>query len=519
MLCRCETCKTRKVKCDRVQPSCGWCARNSQICLYKERKKPGLRAGYGKELEQRLDRLETIIQSQGRLIETRILQGGSHSNHGFTHDAPSYSSSSEPSAANRLSHHGFQSHERSSSFSATHQASRTLSILRDPSLNSPPDGITRNIGHPPISSGISPTLVLSQAAIDASISRRDYAHNESTHQMPVPLYPSRRRSFLDPENALPPYDLLYTLVDLYFEHINTWCPILHRRTTLDMFFGPNPLEEENRILLYAIVATTLRFSTDTRLNEDNRQRYYDAAKQKVLMYGLENSSVTALQALVILALDFVGSSNGPPGWKLLALIARSVIQLGLSVESTSSIVPNMFPSIYTLRANVLPDAKTWIEDECRRRLFWMAYLLDRYSTIATAFDFALDEREIDRKLPCKEEFFTRNQPVETRWFEVQERTDSVTLPENVGSFGLYMEVIGILSRIHLFLKRPVDIGSLADVEQWQATYKKLDSELSTWECHLPKEYAFDTSSRIFNISKNSRSVHCGWVMLHASYQT
>lgn len=39
---------------DRTQPSCGWCTRNAQVCEYKERKKPGLRAGYGKELEQRL---------------------------------------------------------------------------------------------------------------------------------------------------------------------------------------------------------------------------------------------------------------------------------------------------------------------------------------------------------------------------------------------------------------------------------------------------------------------------------
>ena len=50
----CELCKQRKVKCDRMQPSCGWCTRNGQRCEYKERKKPGLRAGYGKELEQRL---------------------------------------------------------------------------------------------------------------------------------------------------------------------------------------------------------------------------------------------------------------------------------------------------------------------------------------------------------------------------------------------------------------------------------------------------------------------------------
>ena len=47
---------------------------------------------------------------------------------------------------------------------------------------------------------------------------------------------------------------------------------------------------------------------------------------------------------------------------------------------------------------VLPEPTSFIEDESRRRLFWMVYLLDRYATVATAFEFALDEKEIDRKL-------------------------------------------------------------------------------------------------------------------------
>lgn len=357
-----------------------------------------------------------------------------------------------------------------------------------------------------------------QPAEDAS--QDDYTRNESSLKVPVNLFSNQEQSLADPELDLPPYDLLYALVDLYFEHVNTWCPILHRRTTLNTFFGPSPLEEVDRIVLYAIVATSLRFSTDPRLNEQNRKRYHDSSKQKVLLYGLENSSVKALQALVILALDFVGSSNGPPGWKLLALIARSVVQLGLAVESSSSLVASTYPSIYTLRAVILPEPENWIEDESRRRLFWMVYLLDRYSTIATAFDFALDDKDIERKLPCKDEFFIKNQPVETRWFNhTGSRADYMSHAGNVGSFGLWVEILGILSRIHLFLKRPVDIGALSDVEEWQSTYRKLDSELTSWEFNLPTEYAFENSSRLFNASKSNKTVHCDWVMLHATYQT
>lgn len=57
----CETCKLRKVKCDRGQPSCGWCLKNGQPCEYKERKKPGLRAGYGRELESKLAEQATVL--------------------------------------------------------------------------------------------------------------------------------------------------------------------------------------------------------------------------------------------------------------------------------------------------------------------------------------------------------------------------------------------------------------------------------------------------------------------------
>ncbi|CAK3754342.1 related to Zn(II)2Cys6 transcriptional activator [Lecanosticta acicola] len=323
------------------------------------------------------------------------------------------------------------------------------------------------------------------------------------------------------DQDFPPYDLLYALTDLFFKHINTWCPILHRRSTLDSLFGPNTLEEADRILLHAIVATTLRFSTDPRLSNQTRERYHATSKQKVLLYGLENSSVKALQALVIIALDTVGSSNGPPGWNLLALITRSVVQLGLAVETTSASIAPLFPSIYTLRAMVLPESRSFIEDESRRRLFWMVYLLDRYATIATAFEFALDDKEIDRKLPCRDDLFARNQPVDTRWFQTiegeQHHLNEMNHPENLGSFSYYIEIVGILSQIHRFLKKPVDISALSDVEQWQQEYRQLDSKLNQWKFSLPSEYG--NMSRLFNPNGGNKIVNCIWIMLHTTYHT
>lgn len=79
--------EARQVKCDRGQPDCGWCVRNGQSCEYKERKKPGLRAGYGRELESRLgvlplhrpfrlyncshgtDKLEGVLETQQHVLQ------------------------------------------------------------------------------------------------------------------------------------------------------------------------------------------------------------------------------------------------------------------------------------------------------------------------------------------------------------------------------------------------------------------------------------------------------------------
>jgi hypothetical protein len=497
------------VKCDRGQPSCGWCTRNGAICEYKERKKPGLRAGYGRELEQRLDRLEDILRSHAQILESFA---NSNNSLPSDHETPQSLSSFKPASSR-----GHIPHAETALFL---QKPSTFPVNQQVDYGNP----AQTPSGPPLHGDV----------FQQGMQQTTHQHNQSHPPHPIQgnqapeFYSTSQPPLSSPslnitqshteftsDHALPPYDLLYALVDLYFKHVNTWCPILHRRSTLDSLFGPSTLDEADRILLHAIVATTLRFSTDRRLTDERRRRYHDISKQKVLLYGLENSSVKALQALVILALDLVGSSNGPPGWNLLALITRSVVQLGLAVETTSFSVSPVYPSIYTLRAMVLPEANNFIEEESRRRLFWMVYLLDRYATIATAFEFALDEKEIDRTLPCRDDLWSKNQVVQTRWFRTTERTEyDIDKPENLGAFSYYIEILGILSRIHKFLKKPVDISALSDVEQWQGEYRELDNMLTSWKFNLPGDYG--NMAKLFQPG-GSKAINCGWVMLHGEY--
>ena len=482
----CEACKARKVRCDRTQPACGWCTRNDHVCEYKERKKPGLRAGYGRELEGRLDRLEDLLAEQGQLLAAHLA------------DSCALNGTSAASVQHQRPSHD----DRAMRFDGDNSLQQQVidpnlrpTLSRQGSLQYPPSHTDHN-----------------------AQTQNQYTPAAQSHAMTSPLLTSgyQTAAFDAQTVILPPYDLLYSLVDLYFKHVNVWLPLLDRKSTLDRLFGATPLEEADRVLLNALVAVSLRFSKDPRLTLETRQHYHNASKQRVQLFGLENSSVRSLQALVILALDVTGDTNGPPGWNLLALISRSVIQLGLAVEATSALAAPLYPSIATLRAAVLPEAKTWIEDEERRRLFWSVYLLDRYVTIATAFEFALDEREVDRRLPCRDDLFAANSPVETRLFRPPEgQRYSASMSDTHGHFSYHCELMGIMGRVHQFLKRPIDIGSLSDVERWQGSYRALDTELNAWHFSLPDEFANIT--RLLKTNLPAKNASCGWIMLHAAY--
>lgn len=514
----CEACKQRKVKCgkcvvqsnmrseianvvqDRVRPACGWCAKNQHPCEYKERKKPGLRAGYGRELEGRLDKLESIIQEQGRQLATHLAACGLADQSAAVSQGISHLSSVPQSQFN-----GSPVLPYESGSSIKHQGQHSHQQLIDPQLR-PASSRQTSLHYPEHT----PQSV-------HRLSDTSPAHTQLTspHSAGANLSLVHSQDF-DHSGALPPHDALYTLVELYFRHINVWIPILEKKTTLNTMFGQTPRAEADTIVLHAIVAVSLRFSTDARLSPENRRQYHDVSKQKVQLFGLENSSVRALQALVILALDVTGSTNGPPGWNLLALISRSIVQLGLALESTSSLVAPMYPSIATLRASVLPESGAPIEDEERRRLFWALYILDRYATVATAFEFALDDKEIDRRLPCRDDLFSTNKAVETKWFRQSGHSGYVSNIHDVhGHFAYHCELLGILSRIHLFLKRPIDIESLQDVAQWQATYRALDGELNAWHFALPDEFAHIT--RLVKSNTPAKPTNCGWIMVHAAY--
>ena len=162
----CELCKARKVKCDRAEPSCGWCTRNNRVCEYRERGKTGPRPQqYSRELEAKVNRLEAMLQVLGRRVEDHIYEHRSSHGPDTQLASPLYSRPSE------------YSHYRTDS---------RREVTTDFAQSTSP-----NLGlQAPASTNFSATPI----------------HTEASSPLP----------------ELPSYDLVSSLVDLYFKHINPW---------------------------------------------------------------------------------------------------------------------------------------------------------------------------------------------------------------------------------------------------------------------------------------------------------
>jgi len=206
-------------------------------------------------------------------------------------------------------------------------------------------------------------------------------------------------SFPDP-HVLPSPDIVQDLIALFYMHIHCWAPILS--PTQPNFHAPW------NIVVHAIVVVTLRLSSDPRL-EGRKESYKCAAKQHVLRHAIESTSISSVQALALLAIDLIGSDQGPSSWGILALLTRSAVHLGLAAEDDQSAAYSRAPAPSLSRTSVIPPAADWAEHETRRRLFWLIFALDRYACVSTGWDFALPDYDIRRRLPCADEIWI--QPV------------------------------------------------------------------------------------------------------------
>lgn len=248
----------------------------------------------------------------------------------------------------------------------------------------------------PVPSPIGPSQLVAVSDAPIAFSPLDRTARQSV-DLPFSASPGggSTTSFLDP-HLLPPDDIVRDLIGLYFTHLAPWAPII----------PPQNFTPPWNIIVHAIVVVTLRLSSDPRI-AGTKQQFHQAAKSHVISHAIESTSISSVQALALLALDLIGSEQGPSSWGILALLTRSAVHLGL-IQEDAGLGRTQTPAPSLSRTSIIPPPQSWTEDESRRRLFWIIFCLDRYACASTGWDFALPDFEIKRRLPCSDELWAQN---------------------------------------------------------------------------------------------------------------
>lgn len=111
---------------------------------------------------------------------------------------------------------------------------------------------------------------------------------------------------------LPPDDLIDDLVEVYFDNIHPWIPILHARRFREQMTIPTQ-RRKLKTIFHAITSLCVRFSKDPRLSTaDVRSRISKQSRDTVILQSMETFSVENLQALIICAFDTVSHMATTP---------------------------------------------------------------------------------------------------------------------------------------------------------------------------------------------------------------
>ncbi|CAG9956435.1 unnamed protein product, partial [Clonostachys rosea f. rosea IK726] len=378
----CHNCRRRKLRCSREKPSCSNCERQNILCAYDARKgKPGLKTGAVESLTRRVEVLENAS------VAVRQVDDATPNNESTGVDGRT------------------QTH-LAGSLGALTTAIQTLSNKIE------------SLDHASLANNGKSILTASKRYAtreddeNASDRHSKRIRAQDDHQSP-PRISSQDSSPSDvwESSAHLPLELINDVVLLYFIRVHNWIPILHWKHFKQKIRQQGG-REQYTVILDAMVVSTLKLVAREKyhLSGDDVQRISSKCRESLLLKAMQSLSVKNLQALVILVFTDIGDGSVSKAWPIRGSLSRSVEYLQLSIEEDEGRSRRVFTPY-----SILSASSGWIEEEERRRLFWVIFNLDSWNTSLTADD-------VSRRLPADSTCFYMETPVSTPFFGIWDKS-------------------------------------------------------------------------------------------------
>jgi hypothetical protein len=278
-----------------------------------------------------------------------------------------------------------------------------------------------------------------------------------------------------------------SLLKDYFENFNCMFPLFHQPTFMHLVekqYSDDPYEGSGWwASLNVVFATAHRLRVMSKLvpqEEDNKAWAYMKNAMGVLSeLMMRNTDLLSVQALLGMALFMQGTPNPQPSFLLIAAAIRLSHSIGLHKSGSGF---NLNP----------------IEIEQRKRVFWIAYMLDKDLCLRSGRPPAQDDDDMNVDLPDA---------------DPADNIGNIPLTDGRGKMNLFRvmcEMTTIESRVFKRLYS-TKAARLAEGELLQ-TIGELDKELEDWKDRIPLDFRPEHEIKA---SHTPLILHV--VMLHFSY--
>ena len=179
---------------------------------------------------------------------------------------------------------------------------------------------------------------------------------------------------------------------IYFVHIHPHAPMIHQyRFLAAMSLSPHarpPIALRYAMWLLA-ASVTIKYNNLTDHFYTRARKYANAVE--MLSHGEKVQNVAHIQAEILIAIYEFKTMHFPRAW----------LRVGRVVRLSQMITLHRMDTEMFRVEKCLPPARDFIEQEERRRTFWLTFCLDRYATTGSGWPMIIDERDVGFDFSCK----------------------------------------------------------------------------------------------------------------------
>ncbi|KAF7166794.1 hypothetical protein CNMCM6106_002492 [Aspergillus hiratsukae] len=490
----CDMCRKKKIKCDGKMPKCSHCTNYKTDCVFtqvEKKRNPPKGAKYIEGLENRLGRMESLLRLSGLLseedggktdlgtLEKRLADryhatGSNNSQNppkvnipNQTQTAPSQQNSSSHYSTPRLES---QSSPRTAATSPESQKESETEVegLSDMmcSLVTNNCGETRYIGSSSGFSIFSPKGIqwVNEKTGDTSfqemISSAYVDDNKWMYWKPEIFSDIFARRVFKP---LPPKDEAMSLFKDFFDNFNCMFPLYHEPTFMHLVerqYSRDPYEGSGwwaSINVVLAIAHRLRVMSNLVPQEEDRKAwlYLKNAMGVLTELTMRNTDLLSVQALLGMSLFLQGTPNPQPSFFLVAAAIRLSHSIGLHKRGSG----------FGLNP---------VEVEQRKRVFWIAYLLDKDICLRSGRPPVQDDDDMNVDLPSD---------------DPPDNIGNVPLSDGKSKFNLFRSMCRFATIESKVYKRlySAKASKQSDGELLN-TIGDLDKELEDWKDSIPLDF-------------------------------